>query len=126
MVETNNNKTPNWDLAEIISEIGNNCICDWECGPFLTEEDKPLFSTVIDMANLLVMDEHNLKEYGEAGCTKLMNCLVDITLLSLAEYEFDDHQKLLDFARELTVCIHGIITCRHYKPSYKNWLEEKL
>ena len=125
MSETNNN-TPNWDLAEIISQYGNNCICDWECGPFLSEEDKPLFSEVIEMAKLLVMDEHNLKEYGEAGRTKLMNCLVDITLLSLAEYEFDDHQKLLDFARELTVCIHGLLTCRHYKPSLKTWMEEKL
>ena len=48
-----------------------------------------------------------------------MNCLVDITLLSLAEYDFEDDEKLLDFARELTVCIHGLLTCRRYQPSYR-------
>ena len=125
MSEDNNN-TPIWDLTEIISHYATNCICDWECGPFLTVENEPLFTTVIDMAKLLVMDEQMLKKYGNAGCTKLMNCLVDITLLSLAEYDFEDDEKLLDFARELTVCIHGLLTCRRYQPSYKNWLEEKL
>ena len=61
MSEDNNN-TPIWDLTEIISHYATNCICDWECGPFLTVENEPLFTTVIDMAKLLVMDEHDVEE----------------------------------------------------------------
>jgi len=114
-------KKNRWDLIDIISQFGSDIHCDWESGPFQCKDNDSLFQTVIDMANTLVMDNTHLKRFGEEGRKKLFNCLVDVTLLSIAESEFKNEQEMSTTAIELTTCIYQLLTCRYYTPSLQDW-----
>ena len=111
-----------WDLTDIISRFGDNVICDWEAGPFPLKEEQALFQTVIDTARMLAMDEDNLKKYGNEGCRDLMNCLVDVTLLSLSEGEFTGVHDFI----EQTVCVYGLLSCCRYVSSLTDWADPKV
>jgi len=114
-------KKTRWDLTDIISQFGNEAVCDWENGPFLCKENDALFKTVIEMAHTLVMDNSHLKRFGDEGRKKLLNCLIDITLLSVSESEFKNDEEMSNIVIELTTCIYQLLTCRYYTPSLQDW-----
>lgn len=108
-----------WDLKDIISKFGSDAFCDWESAPSISWENRLLFKTVIDTARMLAMDGYRIRQYGAASCRILMNCLVDITLMSLSDEEAPGVYEAI----ERTYILFGFLTCRRYLKSTKNWID---
>ncbi len=115
---------PSWDLKSIIEYFGKGYFQCWECGTDNITDINPFHKEIVEIAHQLVMSENHSNRYQEETKETLLNLIVDMTLMLLELLEFKNEKLRIEFAKKLTYCVHNFLTCRYYKTSKINWMEE--